>query len=117
MLLSASELHVSTRVTPTSLASTDPQEQLFEVSRPHSEADLSAHLRPCRDPCKDRLLSWLHYVEAYHSHAFAALVDGLLLLSGALLVASMALNAAAVWVGAWRKWGRLANERREGSWD
>ncbi|GLI71299.1 hypothetical protein VaNZ11_016439 [Volvox africanus] len=72
-------------------------EQLFETARPQSEAGLSAHLRPCRDPTKDHLLSTLHAMEAFCPGPFAALLDGLLLLSSLLLVGCMALSAAAVW--------------------
>ncbi|GIM08850.1 hypothetical protein Vretimale_12818 [Volvox reticuliferus] len=72
-------------------------EQLFGTARPQSEAGFGAHLRPCRDPSKDHLLSALHAVESFYPVLFAAILDGLLLLSGLLLVGCMALSAAAVW--------------------
>ncbi|GIM08851.1 hypothetical protein Vretimale_12818 [Volvox reticuliferus] len=75
----------------------DPTVLLFGTARPQSEAGFGAHLRPCRDPSKDHLLSALHAVESFYPVLFAAILDGLLLLSGLLLVGCMALSAAAVW--------------------
>lgn len=74
------------------------QEQLIDNARAQSEPLLGAQVRPCRDPTKDHLLAALNLLEVSRPHCFTLLLDGLLLTSGLLFAATLALNAATTWV-------------------